>query len=154
MDLCRPLLGIAGERCRKRGWSRVEVQLGDAATWRPPDGRNLDIVYFSYSLTMIPDWFKAVENALAMLESGGLLGVVDFYFARKHPAEGLPRQSGWTRAFWRWWFGHDDVFPDPHHLPYLVWRTAAVQHAARVVRGDAGGAAASPSGSRVGTRPR
>src|ERR671911_700620 len=62
----------------------------DASTYQPATGP-VDVVTFSYSLTMIPDWFAAIENALAMLKPGGTLGVVDFYVARKYPSDGLSR---------------------------------------------------------------
>ncbi len=78
-----------------------------------------DVVTFSYSLTMIPDWFAAIDNALRMLKPGGVIGVVDFYVARKHPAEGLHKQGWSTRSFWPVWFAGDNVFPSPDHIPYL-----------------------------------
>ena len=37
-----------------------------------------DTVYFSYVLSMIPDWRSAVDAALASLRPGGTLAVVDF----------------------------------------------------------------------------
>ena len=54
----------------------------------PPEAP-VDVVTFSYSLTMIPDWFAAIENALRMLRPGGQIGVVDFYVSRKYPAQPL-----------------------------------------------------------------
>jgi S-adenosylmethionine-diacylgycerolhomoserine-N-methlytransferase len=68
---------------------------------------------------MIPDWFSAIENGLRMLKPGGLIGVVDFYVSRKHPADGLRRHGWFTRTFWPSWFAMDNVFPCPDHLPYL-----------------------------------
>lgn len=127
VDLCRPLLEIARERAASRGWSHVRVAEGDATVWRPEDGQPVDCVYFSYSLTMIPDWFRALENALEWLRPGGELGVTDFYISRKHPAPGAIRHRALARAFWRWWFAHDDVFVDPDHLPYLEFRTERVE---------------------------
>ena len=80
---------------------------------------------------MIPDWFRAVDNALAMLRPGGLLGAVDFTVSRKRPAAGRARQGLLSRTFWAWWFGHDDVFPCADHIPYLEARTEAVHLAER-----------------------
>jgi S-adenosylmethionine-diacylgycerolhomoserine-N-methlytransferase len=131
VDLCAPLLDRARERCRQHAWDTVTIVEGDATTWRPADGQAVDIVYFSYSLTMIPDWFRAVDNAVAMLKPGGTLGVVDFYGARKHAAPGHLRQRALTRAFWRWWFGRNDVRLNPDHLPYLESRTTRIHHAER-----------------------
>ena len=42
----------------------------DATTFQPDAGK-ADVVTFSYSLTMIPDWFAAIDNALAMLRPAG-----------------------------------------------------------------------------------
>ena len=78
-----------------------------------------DVVTFSYSLTMIPDWFGAIENALAMLKPGGVIGVVDFFVSRKHPPSNHKRHSWFTRTFWPTWFSFDNVFPSPDHVPFL-----------------------------------
>jgi S-adenosylmethionine-diacylgycerolhomoserine-N-methlytransferase len=123
VDLCPALLDIARERCVKQGWSHVRVVEADATRWRPDDQLPVDAVFFSYSLTMIPDWFRAIDNALAMLKPGGLLGVVDFYLSRKHRTAGRRHHSALQRAFWRVWFGYDDVFLNPDHIPYLEYRT-------------------------------
>lgn len=119
VDLCPALLDVARARCRRPGRDRVRVIEGDACTWRPPDGRPVDVVFFSYALTMIPEWRRAVDNALAMLKPGGYLGSVDFYISRRR--HGAP-----ARAFWRAWFGHNAVRPSPDHLPYLSRRTRTV----------------------------
>ncbi len=125
VDLAESLLKIAEDRFRRRGWTNVHVAAADATTFRPAEG-HADIVTFSYSLTMIPDWFAAIDNAVAMLKPGGLLGVVDFYVSRKHPASGLQRHGWSTRAFWPTWFATDNVFPSSEHLPYLLNRLEPV----------------------------
>ena len=104
VDLCPSLLAQA----RTRGWDEVEWIEADATAWRPP--APVDAVLCSYSLTMIPDWFAAVDNALAMLRPGGFLAVVDFH---------VPRDARFARTFWPWWFGHDGVHPNADLLPYL-----------------------------------
>ena len=65
-------------------------------TFRPAAG-SADVVTFSYSLTMIPDWFAAIDNALAMLRPGGTIGVTDFFVAgsfRPRAAAGTPGSRG------------------------------------------------------------
>ena len=89
----------------------------DAVTYR--SDQQADVVYFSYSLTMIPDWEGALRNALALLKPGGQLGVVDFYVSDPEPESGLVRHDALTRWFWPRWFGHDGVHPDPAHLRTL-----------------------------------
>jgi len=87
------------------------------------------VVTFSYSLTMIPDWFAAIDSARAMLSPGGLIGVVDFYVSRKYPADRLRRHRWFTRSFWPVWFAFDNVFPSPDHVPYLHRSFQAVHFA-------------------------
>jgi S-adenosylmethionine-diacylgycerolhomoserine-N-methlytransferase len=118
VDLCDSLLAVARKRCDVRGWKNVEAVHADATLFRPSEG-SADVVTFSYSLTMIPDWFAAIDNALAMLRPGGTIGTTDFFVARKFPAAGRGRHSWFTRTFWPTWFGSDNVFLSPDHLPYL-----------------------------------
>lgn len=107
VDLCRPLLARARERWR--GQNNVRVIEADATNYRPP--RPVDCVYFSYSLTMIPNWQAAIDNALAMLKPGGVFGVVDFHVAASH--------SAFARFFWPRWFAHDGVRLSPEPLARL-----------------------------------
>ncbi len=118
VDLAGSLLQVARERFAKHHWDHVHAVEADATAWQPPEGQ-ADVVTFSYSLTMIPDWFAAIDNALRMLKPGGLIGVVDFYVSRKHTAQGLQRHPWFTRHFWPTWFASDNVFPSADHLPYL-----------------------------------
>lgn len=120
VDLCPSLLKMAQARQEKNGWSNVTAVHGDATKFRPSEPA--DVVLFSYSLTMIPDWFAAIENAFAMLKPGGVIGVVDFYVAKKYPAAKRSKHSFATRNFWPLWFQRDNVFLCPDHLPYLAWR--------------------------------
>jgi S-adenosylmethionine-diacylgycerolhomoserine-N-methlytransferase len=121
VDLAPSLLGVARERIAEHSWKNVEAVEADATTFRPAEGP-ADVVTFSYSLTMIPDWFRAIDHALDLLRPGGTLGVVDFYVARKHPGDERARHSATTRTLWPWWFAHDNVFPSADHLPYLANR--------------------------------
>ena len=118
VDLSPSLLAVAQRRIQQRGWSHVEAVNADACRFRPPHGA-ADVVTLSYALTMIPDWFAALENAYAMLRPGGLIGVVDFYVSRKYPGPGHARHGWPTRTFWPAWFGCDNVFLSPDHVPHL-----------------------------------
>lgn len=115
VDLCPAML----EQARRRtcNWPNVSTIEADVTQWSPR--RNVDCVYFSYSLTMIPDWRSAIDSAIAMLKPGGRLGVVDFFVSRADPPPGLVRHGGVTRWFWPRWFGHDGVRLDPAHLDHL-----------------------------------
>lgn len=115
VDLCPALLALARARCRD--WPNVLVVEADATSWRPPQA--VDCVYFSYSLTMIPDWRAALDNALAMLKPGGVLGVVDFYVSQPTAPQGLVQHKALTRWFWPRWFLREGVRLDPDHLDAL-----------------------------------
>ena len=67
------------ERVKKFGWKNVEVIEADATTFVPKEGY-ADLITFSYSLTMIPDWFLAIENSLKLLRPGGQIGVTNNTF--------------------------------------------------------------------------
>ena len=133
VDLSPSLLEMARQRFAERNWPHVEAVEADATLYQPPE--QADVVTFSYSLTMIPDWFAAIDNAVQMLKPGGLVGVVDFFVSRKHPPDGLKRHGWLTRTFWPTWFGSDNVFPSPDHVPYLHRRFEPVlfeEHRAKV----------------------
>ncbi|MFT3791324.1 MAG: methyltransferase domain-containing protein [Rudaea sp.] len=112
VDLCPALLPARIAR-----HPQVRMVEADATTWR--SDAPADCVYFSYSLTMIPDWRAALANALAMLKPGGLIGAVDFYTSTARPEPGLVRHDAFTRHFWPRWFAHDGVRLDPAHLAAL-----------------------------------
>jgi len=118
VDLSHSLLQIANRRIEQKGWAHVEATEADATLFQPAVGA-ADVVTFSYSLTMIPDWFAAIENALAILKPGGVVGIVDFYVSRKYPPDGLRRHPWRTRTFWPVWFAGDNVYPSADHVPYL-----------------------------------
>jgi S-adenosylmethionine-diacylgycerolhomoserine-N-methlytransferase len=112
VDLCPALLEQA--RWRAKGMSNVRVVEADATSYCP--ATRVDCVYFSYSLSMIPDWEAALANALAMLGPSGQLGVVDFYVSAPRTLPGERRHCPLIRWFWPRWFAHDGVRLDPAHL--------------------------------------
>jgi S-adenosylmethionine-diacylgycerolhomoserine-N-methlytransferase len=127
VDLCPALLQQAEKRASQ--WpALVKIIQADATTYKPStlDGQGVDRVYFSYSLTMIPEWRRAINNALRMLRPGGLIGAVDFYVSASEPRYGLTRHGWMTRQFWPRWFRHDGVRLSPDHLPELMSRTEPV----------------------------
>jgi S-adenosylmethionine-diacylgycerolhomoserine-N-methlytransferase len=107
VDLCPSLLEQA--RIRAARHANVRVITGDACVYRPEVP--VDCVLFSYSLTMIPDWSRALHNAVGMLRPGGELAVVDFTL----PPGGEPL----ARWFWKYWFGHNGVYLDDAHISTL-----------------------------------
>jgi S-adenosylmethionine-diacylgycerolhomoserine-N-methlytransferase len=116
VDLSPSLLAQARGRFANR--ANVHCVVADATTWRAETA--LDCVYFSYALTMIPDWRAAIDNALSQLAPGGLVGVVDFYVSATPARPGRVRHGRATRWFWPRWFRHDGVELDSRRIDYLV----------------------------------
>jgi S-adenosylmethionine-diacylgycerolhomoserine-N-methlytransferase len=118
VDLASPLLDVARARAAEHGWNNVETAIADVTNFEPSAGQ-ADVVVFSYSLTMIPDWFAALDQALRILKPGGVIGIVDFYVSRKYPAPRRKRHGWLTRSFWPVWLATDNVHPCHDHVPYL-----------------------------------
>lgn len=121
LDLSTSLLEVADQRIQKEGWTNARTLHSDATQIDLPDS-SLDLVTFTYSLTMIPDWFAAIEEAHRLLKPGGVLGIADFFVSRRYPAEDRTKHSYFTRNFWPFWFGHDNVNLSADHLPMLERR--------------------------------
>jgi S-adenosylmethionine-diacylgycerolhomoserine-N-methlytransferase len=132
VDLCPALLKVAQDRIRRQGWPNVTTVLADATTYQPEGPA--DVITFSYSLSMIPDWFKAIDRAYDLLRPGGQIGVADFYISRKWPPPGLRKHGRLQRLFWPLWFSWDNVFLSPDCLPYLLSRFATVRLEERLGR--------------------
>ena len=133
VDLSQSLLDVAAKRIANHGWSNVHPCTADATQFHPDEP--VDLVTFSYSITMIPDWFAAVQNAISMLRPGGHIGVVDFYVSRKYPRDNGRKHSWFTRNFWPLWMGNDNVFPCADHLPFLQHHLEEVElreHTAKI----------------------
>ncbi|MEP3279727.1 MAG: class I SAM-dependent methyltransferase [Stappiaceae bacterium] len=82
VDISTSMLEVANRNIEKAGLSnRVRVARGDAAQFDPESllGRiAFERVFFSYSLSMIPSWQAAIENAIHCLSPEGRMLIVDF----------------------------------------------------------------------------
>jgi len=58
-----------------------------------------DKIFFSYSISMIPDWRDAIENALGNLRTSGELFIVDFYDQKDLPRMFQKALHNWLKAF-------------------------------------------------------
>lgn len=116
VDLCTPLLDIA--RARFAGVPQVRATIGDATIWRTAEPA--DVIIFSFSLSMMPDWRAVLANALSQLKPGGVLGMVDFCTLPAQPPVPLRPLAPWTRWFWPRFFAHDGVWLRPEVLPALL----------------------------------
>ncbi len=70
-----------------------------------------DVIFFSYSLSMIPGWTESVDIAFEQLKPGGWLYLVDFWNQEKLP--------GWFQTLLKTWLSLFHVKHDPKMIPYL-----------------------------------
>jgi S-adenosylmethionine-diacylgycerolhomoserine-N-methlytransferase len=121
VDLCPSLLRQADKRILDLNLRNARTVLADATEHL--SFSEMDVVTLSYSLSMTPDWFSAIDQAYGMLRPGGTIGVADFYVTRKFAESADFKKHRWhTRHFWPAWFDIDNVFPSQDHLPYLCHR--------------------------------
>jgi S-adenosylmethionine-diacylgycerolhomoserine-N-methlytransferase len=89
IDVSHVMLGKAQDAIDRAGLkNRVQLSLADATAFDAQAHLAEDRfqrIYFSYTLSMIPEWRQALERAAAMLPPGGTLLVTDF-----GAFEGLP----------------------------------------------------------------
>ena len=118
IDISNEMLRSARANIRRRRVENVTVALAAAEA---PDHHRLfglevpfDVAFFSYSLSMIPDWQAALATALASVRPGGCLAVVDFWDQKELPMWFEKILTAWVRRF--------DVTPRPEILDVLAAR--------------------------------
>jgi S-adenosylmethionine-diacylgycerolhomoserine-N-methlytransferase len=78
VDCSAPMLHKAEERVQRNGWTNVrliDLEYGRESV----AAAQADVVLFSYSLSMIADWERALVCAQSELRPGGRIGVLDFF---------------------------------------------------------------------------
>ncbi|MCP5080226.1 MAG: class I SAM-dependent methyltransferase [Alphaproteobacteria bacterium] len=83
LDISREMISYARERVEQAGLSQriklVECELADYTTSTGPEPAPFDVVLFSYSLSMIPDWQQVLQSAIPLVKPGeGKLLIADF----------------------------------------------------------------------------
>lgn len=135
VDLSPSLCNIAIERFKTKGWNNVQVLIEDASSFKI-DYDKVDLITFSYSLSMIPTFYNTIDNAVKMLDPSGVVAAVDFgiqssdtCLGRINTLGGLSNRnlSWWNRNFWRLWFEADKVFLDSSRRNYLEYRFGTVK---------------------------
>jgi S-adenosylmethionine-diacylgycerolhomoserine-N-methlytransferase len=126
VDISTVMLEEARKTFVRTGLSRRAcIARADAAHFDPALLFNLahfDRIFFSYSLSMIPQWREALALALSLLASNGSLHVVDF-----GAQEGLPAAA---KKLLRAWLAHFSVAPRDEAAAAL--RDMADAHAMRM----------------------
>jgi S-adenosylmethionine-diacylgycerolhomoserine-N-methlytransferase len=82
IDISRVMLATAGAAIERAGLAhRVRLAESNIESFDPQHSFGIaqfDVVYFSYVLSMLPEWRPAVNRAIEVLRPGGTLAVVDF----------------------------------------------------------------------------
>jgi S-adenosylmethionine-diacylgycerolhomoserine-N-methlytransferase len=84
--------------CRRKIDQRMRVACADATSFNPLPSlgqMQFDRVYFSYTLSMVPEWQAALRHAFSLLSEDGELHIVDF-----GQCEALPRS--FRNMLFRW----------------------------------------------------
>ena len=107
IDLSLAMLDTARRRVeRERLGARVRLAHADATRFDPAllfGVPGFSRIFFSYTLSMIPEWEKALAQSVVWLQPGGELHLVDF-----GGQERLPR---WFRGSLRRWLSLFHVIP-------------------------------------------
>jgi S-adenosylmethionine-diacylgycerolhomoserine-N-methlytransferase len=107
IDISAEMLVSARQSVKRSGLGRrIELACADATHFDPAvlfGEPCFSRIVFSYSLSMIPGWQRALDQALAWLAPEGQLHIVDF-----GGQERLPR---WFRVGLRHWLAHFHVSP-------------------------------------------
>ena len=103
IDISRHMLDNAAAAARRAGvGDRIFTLAGDAET---ADARRefgvtgFDRVFFSYSLSMVPEWRRALTRALEHLSPDGSLHIVDFGQMERWPSLARAAMRGWLSHF-------------------------------------------------------
>ena len=92
---------LATARAKVAGQA-IRLDRGDATTWEPRALFGIDaadVVFMSYTLSMIPDWRAAIGVACNALAPGGALHIVDFGQQERLPAVFARALFAWLARF-------------------------------------------------------
>jgi S-adenosylmethionine-diacylgycerolhomoserine-N-methlytransferase len=124
IDISNEMLLTASRKIQKSGLKNIHIARADAQNFDPHElfhlDSPLDVVFFSYSLSMIPDWRKALDLAITLLNPTGRLFLVDFWDQQNWPSIIRRLLVRWLALF--------HVRYEPMMIDYL--KTLAVSNAA------------------------
>lgn len=115
IDISRVMLTKARRSIMSaRAIDHISIAHADATCFDPVEtfgASNFQRIYFSYTLSMIPQWIEALDHAAQMLPAGGALFIADFGDQRGLPA--------WFRNILRLWLSLFHVTPRDDFEPVL-----------------------------------
>lgn len=83
IDLTDAMLEKAKERVKKNNWNNVELIREDAAEYTFPG--NINAVYSTFALTLVPEYEQIIGNVEKSLQVGGKLVILDLKRPDKWP---------------------------------------------------------------------
>ncbi|MDB5526395.1 MAG: btaB [Rhizobium sp.] len=101
LDISAEMLTSAEKTLLCLGRTESVLKLGDAAQMQAADFGvvGFDRIMISYALSMIPEWEKTIDAALAALKPGGSLHIADFGQQRRLPVWFRYGLRSWLRRF-------------------------------------------------------
>jgi betaine lipid synthase len=122
VDISPAMCAVARAALAREGIGNAEVVCADAGAFAPPEKASL--VTFSYSLSMMPDFHRAIDQALSYLAPDGRLGIADFFVPGRDEER---RTMGYAaRWLWRAWFDLDRIEVGPERRAYLEHKLGAL----------------------------
>lgn len=100
-DISAEMLKTARRNVERSGLD-IRLAEGDACFFDPGTTfgtERFDRVYFSYTLSMIPDWTAALAHGLSLVRDGGCLSAVDFGHCEGLGAPARALLHGWLSLF-------------------------------------------------------
>lgn len=101
LDASSEMLETARANSTGIGNITFKTALADDFTYQQTFGLDepLDVIFFSYSISMIPPWRESIMQAIANLKPGGMMYIVDFYDQKALPAWFRGLLTAWLRQF-------------------------------------------------------
>jgi S-adenosylmethionine-diacylgycerolhomoserine-N-methlytransferase len=103
VDISAEMLKSAKASIARHGvYDRITLAEADALTLDPRERFSrpaFDRIFFSYTLSMIPDWRGALTQGASLLKPGGRLQIVDFGACEAMPVQAKQVLYWWLRRF-------------------------------------------------------
>ncbi len=115
LDASKDMIKTAQKKIEINGLENIKLQTSLADIFRFDEtfflDNKFDVIFFSYSISMIPVWKQSIINALENLKSGKHLYFVDFYDQGDLP--------DWFRKLLTFWLSKFGVEYRQELIPYL-----------------------------------